>query len=97
MIKIKLVQKEEVMDAKGHSGTLYLIERIPGISEAVLKNGSFRPKDVGKSRVQSFMGGYIEATAEMMERIRDEVSEGSLYETIEKMKSGNFDKIYLPN
>jgi len=97
MSKIKIIQREEVRDAEGHPGTLYLVEKILGIRKAILKNGSFMPENVGKSLTQSFDGGCIEESERMFERLKDEVSEGSIYETMERMNRGTFDSVYFPH
>lgn len=96
-MKLKIIQKEAVTDAEGNAGTLYLTEQIEGIRKAVLKNGSFRPEATGKSRAQSFLGGYIEASEKMLENIKDNLREENIYETIERMKRGTFDIVYFPS
>jgi len=97
MAGITLISREEVRDAEGHLGTLYLVEKIPGIREAVLKNGSFRREDVGKSRTQVFTCGYQEFSDKMLAKIREDLLKGSIYETIRNMQDRKFDIIYFPN
>jgi len=94
---MKLISREKVWDAEGHPGTLYMIEKIPGIRKAVLKNGSLRPEDVGKSTTQVFTCGYQEFSDKMLARIRDDLSKRSIYETIRDMQDRKFDIIYFPS
>ena len=97
MTKLQIIQKEKLVDDSKNPATLYLVELLPGIRDVILKNGSFRPEYVGKSRIQSFMGGYLEDSALVYEMLKDAVTEGNVYEMINAMKEKKFDFITFPN
>lgn len=97
MSKLQIIEREKLSDDSGNPATLYLVELLPGIRDVILKNGSFKPKYVGKSRIQSFMGGYLEDSAFIYEMIKDAVTEGNVYEMIDAMKKRKFDMITFPN
>jgi len=94
---IELLSKEEICDSRGNKGTLYFVERMPGIRRVVLKNGSFRPESVGKSTAQSFIGGVVEASEKILEKVKNEVAKGDIYEVMKRMRDNKFDRIYFPN
>ena len=97
MTKLQIIEKEKMVDDSGNPATLYLVELLPGIRDVILKNGSFRPGYVGKSRTQSFMGGNIEDSAQVFEMLKDGVTEGNVYEMMDAMRKKKFDVIVFPN
>ena len=97
MTKLQIIEKENITDSCGNKGTFYILERLPCIWRVLLKNGSFRPEYVGKSTVQSAIGGVIEDTYEILEKVKDEVTKGNIYEVMKEMRDKKFNKIVFPN